>query len=42
MCARADMGSREWAAMDLESRTISVRVTQQSVTVLVGAHWPSG
>ena len=35
MRASADMGSRERANMDLESRAISVRVTKQIVTILV-------
>ena len=35
MHVRADMGSRERANMDLESRVISARVTKQTVTVLV-------
>ena len=33
MHARADMGSRERADMDLESRAISARVTKQIVTI---------
>ena len=33
MHARADMGSRERADMDLESRAISARVTKQIVSI---------
>ena len=33
MHARADMGSRKRADMDLESRAISARVTKQIVTI---------
>ena len=33
MHARADMGSRKRAVMNLESRAISARVTKQIVTI---------
>ena len=35
MHLRADMGSRERADMDLESRVISARVIKQTVNILV-------